>query len=182
MSEMREGNMSLDDEVVIRPSTPEDVKDVERLFQVHLNWINVWFQETATTFRTPAMTAWCIRNFPGAVAHIDGQLVGFANTRMRDPFFIDLLNVYVDDQYRRRGIATALCGLVEQQAHSRGVRTILATSSSRWFPGKPSTEGLFENLGYEVVSLDAETQLYLKREIEECPGLRENRVVQATEV
>src|SRR5689334_13339104 len=100
---------AITDEVVIRPSTPEDVPAVERLFQAHLNWINVWFQDSITAFRTPTMTTRCIEYFPGAVAHLEDQLIGFINCRMRDPYFIDLINVYVDDPYRRMGIGTALC-------------------------------------------------------------------------
>ena len=154
-----------EEEVVIRPSVPSDAPAVERLFQAHLNWINVWFQDSVTAFRTPTMTTRCIEYFPGAVAHVEGQMIGFINTRMRDPHFIDLINVYVDDPYRRQGIGTALCRSLEQQAQARGIRTMLATASSRWFPGKPSARGIFERLGYDILNLDTETELYLKRDI-----------------
>jgi GNAT superfamily N-acetyltransferase len=155
----------LTDEVIIRPSNASDVPAVERLFQAHLNWINVWFQDSVTAFRTPTMTTRCIEYFPGAVAHMDGQLIGFINCRMRDPHFIDLINVYVDDPYRRQGIGTALCQSLELQARARGIRTLLATSSSRWFPGKPSARGVFENLGFEIMELNSDTDLYIKRDL-----------------
>lgn len=165
---MTPGNtqMSITDELydtyVIRPSKEEDAANIERLFQVHLNWISVWFQDVVKASRTPSLTTWCFKNFPGAVAYIDEQMVGFANCRLNDAQFIDLINIYVDDMFRRRGIGTALCRCIEEQAAQMGVRTIMATASTQWFPGKPSARGLFEKLGYTVSNLASDTQMYHK--------------------
>jgi N-acetylglutamate synthase-like GNAT family acetyltransferase len=154
-----------EEEITFRRSVPEDAPEVSRLFQNHLNWIHVWFSTKLTTFRSTSLTSWCIENFPGAIALADGHIVGFVNTRKRDSRSIDLLNVYVDDQYRQRGIATKLCAMVEEQAAELGITTILATATTSWFPGKPQSEGIFARLGYEIIRLDGESQLFLKRGI-----------------
>jgi N-acetylglutamate synthase-like GNAT family acetyltransferase len=151
------------DDVVIRPSTPEDSPAVGRLFQNHLNWIDFWFAHSVTTFRNAAPTAWCIEHFPGAVATIDETIVGFASCRLRDSRCADMVNVYVDDPYRKLGVATKMVELLNQQADELGITVMIGTATTRWFPGKPASERLFAKVGFEVIPLDVESSLYLRR-------------------
>lgn len=86
-----------------------------------------------------------------------------------------MLNVYVDDPYRKQGIATAMVELLNKQADGRGITAMLGTATTRWFPGKPASERLFEKVGYEVIPIDVESSLYLRR-----AGKQSERGEQAT--
>jgi N-acetylglutamate synthase-like GNAT family acetyltransferase len=63
------------------------------------------------------------------IAHANGQLLGTAALREHDlegredltPW---LAGVFVDSQFRRRGIGVALCATVEDAARSRGIQTL----------------------------------------------------------
>ena len=83
------------------------------------------------------------------IAMVDGELAGNASLLEDDmdthadlgPW---LASVYVHPRFRRRGVATALCGAIMDDARRLGFRHMYLYT--------PDQEGLYARLGWEVVS------------------------------
>jgi GNAT superfamily N-acetyltransferase len=153
---------------IVRPGTAADAEAACRLFQAHLNWINVWFEPDEVFQRRTSVEQVhsMFREYPSAIAESHGAVVGFAVSCIREPNVLELFNLYVDDPYRKRGVGTRLITSVEHQAAEMGMHSIVATVSTNYFPGKALPEGLYHRLGFEVHDLAAGTQLYIKRMFE----------------
>jgi GNAT superfamily N-acetyltransferase len=151
-------------EVTTRPGNPQDADAAVRLFQAHLNWINVWFDHSEVFQRPGALTR--IRaffeSFPTRVAEVDGVLIGFATCEEANPRIIDLRQLYVDDAYRGQGIGQRLAAELEDDLRTRGIDTIMSTVSAYYFPGKKLPETLFRRLDYDVIDIAPGAQLYIK--------------------
>lgn len=150
--------------MVVRPATVDDAQAVQRLFEGHLNWINVTYP---TDYVVPRRYS---SNFfgelfpanPAMVVDDGHRLVGFTATRMKVPHLLEVVNCYVDDPYRGRGLGEALLKATEAGAKNDQYRVIIAMVSEHWHPNKPSVRGLFARLDYDVVELDEGTDLYKK--------------------
>lgn len=180
-------------EVTVRPGTFEDADTAFRLYQAHLNWINVWFEPSAVVQRKITIERMRARfeETPCAVATFHGQIVGYAVTSLREPKVLDISSVYVDDPYRKKGVGTRLLIEIERLAADQGVEALIATGSAEYFPGKYVPEGLFKRLEFEVHTLSGNCQLYIKRlaiGAQEAPAdnteihLNNDPVVDVTEV
>jgi GNAT superfamily N-acetyltransferase len=75
------------------------------------------------------------------VAEEDGSVVGFATWAGEPGGTIELEDVFVDPDWRRRGIATALLGHVVDVLRARGVRYLEVTAN-------PHAEGFYSAAGF----------------------------------
>ena len=75
------------------------------------------------------------------VAEGDGSVVGFATWAEEPGGTIELEDVFVDPDWRRRGIATALLGHVVDVLRARGVRYLEVTAN-------PHAEGFYSAAGF----------------------------------
>ena len=77
------------------------------------------------------------------VAEEDGSVVGFATwTRPAQPGgTIELEDLFVDPDWRRRGIATALVGHIVDVLRARGVRRLEVTAN-------PHADGFYSSAGF----------------------------------
>ena len=75
------------------------------------------------------------------VAEEDGSVVGFATWAAEPGGTIELEDVFVDPDWRRRGIATALLGHVVDVLRARGVRCLEVTAN-------PHAEGFYSAAGF----------------------------------
>jgi GNAT superfamily N-acetyltransferase len=155
---------NLDEPIVIRPAEESDGPSVVRLFQSHLNWINVNYPPEAVFHRlipTEGMI-YSVREFPAVVAEGEDRIIGFAITRPLEPFMLEIRNMYVDDPYRGRGIASAMLRQLEGLIWERGYRVIFGTSSAHWYPDKGMPTKIFRNGGYEISEIDDGLEMYIK--------------------
>lgn len=153
-------------EVIIRPGTSADAKACGRLYEAHLNWINVWHPPQDVIQRSGAVerVRYMVERHPSVVALIDNTVIGFVATLEKDPKVWEITHLYVDDPYRLKGIGTNLMKNIESYAAGKfDIEALLTTASSLYYPGKALPEALFRSLGYEVTQLTAGNQLYLKR-------------------
>ena len=74
------------------------------------------------------------------VAVEDGSVVGFA-TWARGDETVELEDLFVDPDYRRRGIATALVSCIVDVLRARGVRSLEVTAN-------PHAEGFYSAAGF----------------------------------
>jgi GNAT superfamily N-acetyltransferase len=106
----------------VRPLTPEDLEFVDNRLPLHR------------------------LDQPGGeylVAWEDGEPVGHAHLDWRhDP--PELQDVFVPEQYRRRGIAARLSGAAEERVHARGFDQIALDVDVKNTPAR----ALYEKLGY----------------------------------
>lgn len=150
--------------IVVRHGRADDADGAWRLYQAYLNWINVWFtpdqvvQRHASKQRTKRM----LESSPSAVAEADGVVVGFGVTEEREVGVLEVMNLYVDDSYRHKGLGTRLLGEIESQCAGFGIHTLLAFGSAHYYPGKVLPTGLFRRAGFEVRELVPSTELYMK--------------------
>lgn len=112
------------------------------------HWSNLLPEETVAS-RTAKLEAHRGRDaLPIAwVAHADGEVFGTAALRSHDlddrPDLSPWLGgVFVRDQYRRCGIATALCRVVEAKAWDLGIETLYLFSIDQ--------QALYSKLGWQV--------------------------------
>ena len=75
------------------------------------------------------------------VAEEDGSVVGFATWAAQADGTIELEDLFVDPDWRRRGIATALVSYVVGVLRARGVRCLEVTAN-------PHAEGFYSAAGF----------------------------------
>jgi len=75
------------------------------------------------------------------VAEEDGSVVGFATWAETDGGGMELEDLFVDPQWMRRGIATALVDCVVEALRSRGADTLEVTAS-------PDALGFYRSVGF----------------------------------
>jgi GNAT superfamily N-acetyltransferase len=155
----------------IRPATKEDAEPSYLLFSKHLQWIRSWFPKEQIVDRNTTLARMTVHmgNHPGAVAEVEGKIVGFICSQVAEPDMSHISNFYVDDAFRGRGIGTALVQAYERLAVAEGYSAAYTTSSQLYFPGKLSVRVLFARLGYDVIQVTERTEMYIKRNIQVQP-------------
>lgn len=163
-------------QVEIRCATRADAAGAWRTFQNHLNWINVWHQNDQVVQRrlNQDRIETLFGIYPSAVAVHDDVIVGFAASEIRDIGVLEVMNLYVDDPFRKEGIGTAMLKLLEDQCRAGGVHTIVAFGSSQYYPGKRLPTGVFGSAGYDIITLTPRTEMYMRRV--ELPGESEEYI------
>jgi N-acetylglutamate synthase-like GNAT family acetyltransferase len=152
--------------VVVRRGTPEDAEATWRMFQAHLNWINVWYQMSQVVQRRDAgslnLQTDLLRGYPSAIAETDGHIVGYCVTEFREIGILEIRNMYVDDPYRNRGIGTSMLREIEAQCASAEVSCLIAFSSEKYYRDKRCPTNLFKRAGFDIQAVFAQTEMYVK--------------------
>ena len=159
-------NPSLDSiEITVRPGEVSDGEFAWRVFQSHLNWINVscGLDQVIQRRLSADYTNQVFRQYPSAAALVDDKIVGFAITERRELGVLEIVNFYVDDVYRGRGVGSKLLEAVEAQCRERGFHTVVSFASTLYYDGKQLPENLFRRLGYIVTDLTRNTQMYIRQ-------------------
>lgn len=109
------GFFALDDHVRFRPMTIDDLDEVMVIERSVFS-----FPWSASFFRQELQVA-CARSI---LAEIDGKIVGYVLFWVL-PGAIDIHNIAVHLDYRRRGIARALLGLVADEARRQSLSRVM---------------------------------------------------------
>lgn len=157
--------MDQSSEIHVRRATRADTQGAWHIFQSHLNWVNVWHDTNNVVQRRQDkdFLDYLFRTYPGAVAELDGVIVGWASTENREIGVLEVMNVYVDDSLRDQGVGTAMLELIEEECHSRGIASIISFASDMYYPGKRFPTGLFQKLGYDVSRVWPATEMYFRK-------------------
>ncbi len=83
------------------------------------------------------------------IALVDGHIAGAANLRLLQPFFhpspyAELTELFVEEDYRRKGIGRSLVAYVEQLARAAGAQQILILTDFY----NHQAQSLYRALGY----------------------------------
>ena len=71
----------------------------------------------------------CIDSAPSQVAVVDGEVVGFAYSRMIAPDALELVNILVAEDWRDAGIGGNLLEKLEREALAQGYKTVVLFNS-----------------------------------------------------
>ena len=130
--------------MILRDYVPGDCKALAELFYDTVHKINArdYSQEQLNAWATGRvdLEEWN-RSFLShhtVVAEIDGTIVGFGD--MDDTGYLDRL--YVHAGFQRRGIASAICGRLEEACHAEKITTHASVTAREFF----------EKRGYKIVS------------------------------
>jgi N-acetylglutamate synthase-like GNAT family acetyltransferase len=157
--------MPNDSEIHIRRASPADIDNAWRTWQNHLNWLNVAHGLDVVLQRriNKEFVESLFKLYPSAVAELDGIVIGFLCTEVREIGIIEIMNFYVDDQFRDQGIGLAMLKLAEDQCHERGVGNLVAFACDRYYPGKQFPTNVFKRAGYDVTQIGPFTEMYLRQ-------------------
>lgn len=82
------------------------------------------------------------------VAYFDREPVGTVAICRMDDLHCELKSMFVVPEYRKNGVASALCDAVIRLAREQGYRIVRLTTGVRQLPARR----LYENLGFKVVA------------------------------
>jgi GNAT superfamily N-acetyltransferase len=82
------------------------------------------------------------------VAEVDGVPAGCGAWRVYPPGGVEIKRVYVTPDFRRRGVAQAVMGVLESSAARAGHRSAVLNTGDR----QPEALAMYEALGYEPVA------------------------------
>jgi ribosomal protein S18 acetylase RimI-like enzyme len=128
--------------ITIRQATPDDATVLATLLNR--------FEETgATPEQVAARMAVCAGLITTFLAEVEGQVAGFACLRLVpnlqwDVPFADLTDLYVDEPFRRRGVARALIAHVEAVAREAGARAVMLITGL----DNPGAQATYRAAGY----------------------------------
>jgi len=151
--------------IVVRNGCADDASGAWRSFESHLNWINVSFKPDEVILRRQSFsyTQQIISMYPSAVAELDGVVIGYAASERRDLGVLEIINFYVNDEYRGMGIGTKLLDVIERQCESAGFHTIIGFASDAYYPGKKQPTNVFLRADFELRKLSRSTEMYVKQ-------------------
>ena len=146
------GNPSGD--VIIREAKFRDVQSILRILNDDIQFGGNTLDHRIWTKTQGIM--WYMRHdpetYPIYVAELDGEVVGYSaiNPHRGAIGFERIVenSIYVDEHYRRRGIARMLVSRVLEEAKARGYRIMMATIISH----NQASINLHASLGYEHMS------------------------------
>lgn len=154
---------SVDDRIVIRPFEPDDAAAVRALFIT----VNRLMAPLHLAVRFDAYIARALREEIDTIASYfaarggqffvataAGELVGMFGFEMAGPDVAELRRMYIDPQFRRRGLGRELLAHAESEIRKAGcTRLILSTSELQ-----AAALALYRTAGYREVRQDVATQ------------------------
>ena len=133
--------------MIIRVATPADAGDLARM--------NAAFNGVLdSAAQIAARLAACARIETALVAELDGQIGGFACVRIvpcvlyAEPY-AELTELYVEPEFRRRGVGRALIAYAEQLAHARGANDLLIMTGV----DNAAAQALYRAAGYDTYAV-----------------------------
>ncbi len=100
-------------EVSVRELIADDVPDCERILYALPDWFGL--EESNRAYVE------ALRRFPGAVAEIDGRIVGFIALEEHDPRSVEIHVIAVEHALHGQGAGSALSDGAEARCRARGV-------------------------------------------------------------
>jgi ribosomal protein S18 acetylase RimI-like enzyme len=149
------------DSAIVRLTTVDDAEQTYALFNQNLAGPQNLLMRMPTS--PTAMWELVMRWGPCAVTLVDDQVVGFLLSDSRDPHVLELVNLFVDKQFRNRGYARRMLELVELRAIEDGFRTVITTVSRDWNTDQAPIDEFYEHHGYEAVELNNKSSLFLMK-------------------
>jgi len=144
------------DDVVIRPATPADLPDIQRIYGHHVTTGFASFEEVAPDLAemTRRYTALIEAGFPYLVAELGGRVVGYSycgSYRPRPAYRYSVENsVYLAPESARKGIGRMLLSALIERATALGKRQMVAVIGDSANHG---SIGLHTALGFRMVGV-----------------------------
>src|SRR4051794_10344640 len=133
--------------MIIRTATPADAEDLARMNAA----FNDVFDSAA---QIAARLAACAEIETALVAELDGRVGGFACVRVvpcvlyAEPY-AELTELYVEPEFRRRGVGRALIAYAEQLAQARGAADLLIMTGV----DNAAAQALYRAAGYNTYAV-----------------------------
>ncbi len=133
--------------MIIRPATPADAGDLARM--------NAAFNGVLdSAAQIAARLVACAEIETALVAELDGQVGGFACLRVVPCVlyaapYAELTELYVEPEFRRRGVGRALIAYAEQLAHVRGAHDLLIMTGV----DNAAAQALYRVAGYDTYAV-----------------------------
>lgn len=93
----------------------------------------------------------CVENYPGVVALADGLLAGFVICNRFAPDILEIANMRVSGDFRRKGIGRMLVSRLREEAAEKWSSFILVNSSLYSQGSQPLAVSFYLKLGFSVV-------------------------------
>jgi phosphinothricin acetyltransferase len=144
------------DQVVIRPATPADLPDIQRIYGHHVMTGLASFEEIAPDLAemTRRFTTLVEAGFPYLVAELDGRVVGYSYCgpyRPRPAYRYSVENsVYLAPESAGRGIGRLLLSALIERATALGKRQMVAVIGDS---ANHASIGLHQALGFRRVGV-----------------------------
>jgi GNAT superfamily N-acetyltransferase len=133
--------------MIIRLAIPADAADLARM--------NAAFNGVSdSAAQIAARLVACAEIETALVAELDGQLGGFACLRIvpcvlyAEPY-AELTELYVEPEFRRRGLGRALIAYAEQLAGARGATDLIIMTGI----GNAAAQALYRTAGYDTYAV-----------------------------
>ena len=143
-------------DVVIRPATPADLPDIQRIYGHHVTTGFASFEEVAPDLAemTRRYTAIVEAGFPYLVAEAGGRVVGYTycgSYRPRPAYRYSVENsVYLAPESARKGIGRMLLSALIERATALGKRQMVAVIGDS---ANNASIGLHTALGFRMVGV-----------------------------
>lgn len=117
--------------VLIRPATIEDAEMILRIYEHYILNTAVTFEYDTPTieeFRTKIKQT--LKKYPYLVAEKDGKILGYAYAgefKEREAYKFSVeLSIYVDKDYKKRGLGRILYEKLEEELSNNGIKNLYA--------------------------------------------------------
>ncbi|MEO7909079.1 MAG: GNAT family N-acetyltransferase [Roseiflexaceae bacterium] len=133
--------------MIIRLATPADADDLARMNAAFNGVLDSAAQIAASLVA-------CAEIESALVADLDGQIGGFACVRVvpcvlyAEPY-AELTELYIEPQFRRRGVGRALIAYAEQLARTRGAADLLIMTGV----DNTAAQALYRAMGYDTYAV-----------------------------
>jgi len=133
--------------MIIRRATPADAADLARM-NAAFNGVSDGAAQIAVRL------AACAEIETPILAELDGQIGGFACVRVvpcvlyAEPY-AELTDLYVEPEFRRRGLGRALIAFAEQLAQARGAAGLIIMTGV----GNAAAQALYRAVGYDTYAV-----------------------------
>ena len=133
--------------MIIRRATPADAADLVRM-NAAFNGVSDGAAQIAVRL------AACAEIEMPILAELDGQIGGFACVRVvpcvlyAEPY-AELTELYVEPEFRRRGLGRALIAFAEQLAQARGAAGLIIMTGV----GNAAAQALYRAVGYDTYAV-----------------------------
>ena len=118
-------------QIKIKAATPEDAAELLKIYSYYVTNTAISFEyEVPTLDEFKARIVRTLENYPYLVAELDGKIVGYAYAgafvgREAYKFSVEM-TIYLDKNFRGRGVGRKLYQALEDALKSRGIKNLYA--------------------------------------------------------